>query len=103
MVLSISWLFTDCAESRVKQGPCAKRPGTTSVRWVMRSSRIDAFFLLFRLDFDDFNASVATTRGTNLVWQAQFVAFGTRNQVPRLERVMASPLAFAALAQFSFR
>jgi hypothetical protein len=57
---------------------------------------------LFTLDFDDFDALVAATRGTNLVGQAHFVAFGTRHQVSGLQRVVTAPAPLPAFAQFAF-
>jgi hypothetical protein len=56
----------------------------------------------FRLDFNDVNALVAATRGADLVRQAQLMAFGAGHQIPGPERMMATPVAFPALAKLSF-
>ena len=53
---------------------------------------------LFTLDFDNFDALVAATRGTNLVWQAQLVALGARDQISGLQRMVTAPAPLPAFA-----
>ena len=69
----------------------------------MMQNRIERYpRALFTLDFNNFDALVAATRGTNLVGQAHFVAFGTRNQISGLQRMVTTPAPFPAFAQFVF-
>ena len=77
-------------------------PGHGLYLYASTKHRFSVHTLLFGLDFDNFNALVTTTRGANLVWQAQFMALGTRDHIARLERMMASSPALAALAQLVF-
>jgi hypothetical protein len=59
-------------------------------------------FILFRLDFNDFDAFIVATRGADLMGQAKLMTIGAWNQISSLERMMTAPPALAALAQLVF-
>jgi hypothetical protein len=64
------------------------------------ASRIDLLWVLFGLDFNDFNTLVVATRRANLVRQTHCVALGAGNHVPGHKRQMAAPATLAAFAHF---
>jgi len=55
-------------------------------------------FLLFGLEFNNFDASIVTARRANLMGQARLVALGAGNYVAGHKCIVAAAPAFAALA-----